>query len=132
MNKFKNGEEVYVSDMSESHALELKNKRVFIGMDGDYFICKTCSTAQCYRWSHVAKIPAKKTIPWTKDTCPALPFVLKDKKNKWEGVVNYVDEYCVVCVGAKYSFSELLRICDYLPEPKNKELVLPCGKEINE
>jgi len=132
MSKFKNGEEVYVSGTRESHALELKNKRVFIGMDGDYFICKTCSTGQYCWWSHVAKIPEKKIVPWTKETCPALPFIIKDKKDKWEAVVNFVDEYCVSFGGNSYNFKELLRICDYLPNPKNKELVLPCGEEIDE
>jgi len=132
MNNFKSGEEVYVSGISEIHALEKKGKRVFIGMDNGLFVCRDHSEGSYYRWDHAVKIPEKKTIPWTKDTCPALPFVLKDKNDKWKVVVNYVDEYCVKCIGTTYTFEGLLEHCDYLPNPKNKELVLPCGKEIDE
>ena len=132
MSKFKNGEKVYVSNTSERHALETKTKRVFVGMDDGFFVCTYHSEISYYRWKCIAKIPVKKTIPWTKETCPALPFVIKNKVGKWEAVVDFVDAYCVRCAGNRYTFEEFLRLCDYLPEPKNKESVLPCGEEINE
>ena len=132
MSKFKSGEEVYVSGTSESAALKGKDKRVFVGIDNGLFICKFHSESNYYPWKYIAKIPEKKIAPWTKDTCPALPFVIRGKNDKWEAVVNYVDEHCVSFRGISYPFSDLLRICDYLPDPKNKKLVLPCGKEIDE
>jgi len=132
MSKFKSGEEVYVSGTSESAALKGKDKRVFVGIDNGLFICKFHSESNYYPWKYIAKIPEKKIVPWTKDTCPALPFVIRDKNDKWVAVVNYADAHCVRVGGNSYNFKGLLGRCDYLPDPKNKELVLPCGEEVDE
>lgn len=86
----KNGDMVYVSDISESHALKDKCERRFIGLhsNGEYVVE---INNQPYMFRYAVPVPEKEHKPFTLKTLPKQAIVIRHK--------NSVEEYFVYSRG---------------------------------
>lgn len=86
------GDLVYVSDISEEQAKELKIEAIFIAkIDKDFFsavrgtaarhagrlLCLLPTSGELDSWRYAVKVPKPKLVPWTFETAPRLPFAIK-------------------------------------------------------
>ena len=80
-----NGAPVYVSDISEEHALEVRSARRYVGemKDGTHLVER--DDGQTYEYRYAAKAPAYK--PFTLDTLPKQHIMVREKGgNHWRDI----------------------------------------------